>query len=210
MQGHPRAYASVLVVSVSLFIIAGTTMTAAKSTVVQELDGQRCEFNLVDKGAARADIRIPASFAVQPYVVAQPGSPVSIIAVDLTSVSGPVHQGDRWVGPGGPVRVQIANLSDKVLRYVVVSLKYQTSRFVGGGLTLSSTGELNPGETTWMRGNGGGSSPPERIWQIPIAVEWVQFGDCVYMPAQLLPVSRIPPQPRVPILFDRSVPRHNP
>lgn len=130
----------------------------------------------------------PPELVARTFVVDQPGSPVAVLAVDL--------EGTTVSTAGGRLEhqtthtIDIQNVSDRMLAGVRVSVQIRSDRGGSGGGAITRA-PLEPGGTAQVTGRGGGSGSGSENgdFVILVLVESVQFDDCVYTPARVMPLS---------------------
>jgi hypothetical protein len=129
------------------------------------------------------------------HVIDQPDSPVEIVSADFTGTQLVVEEGTitRSYSFQHRAVVEVRNRSDRAIERIYVSVMPGVCEGVGPRPRDSWTGNLPPGDTTRIQlgtGSGGGSGSfgasmgPLLVWAW---IERVDFGSCVYRPAQVVP-----------------------
>lgn len=129
--------------------------------------------------------------AARGSVMAQPDSPLAILAADLSGLSMTASTGS--FERSGRHVLDVKNVSDKVITAakVVVMVGFGRSSGVGSGFKLPVP--LAPGEQTrleWNSGTGRGSEATTDDVSVVALVEEVQVAGCLYLPSQSWPGRR--------------------
>jgi hypothetical protein len=153
-----------------------------------------CQFTTTALTGAPALVG-PPDVTSRLHVIAQPESPVELVAVDFTGTQLVIEEGAiaRSYSFQQRAVVEVRNRSDQTIDRIDVGVMAGVCQSAGPRPRQSWTGTLQPGETTPIQlggGGGGGSgtvSPsmgPLLVWAW---VERVDFGTCAYRPAQVVP-----------------------
>jgi hypothetical protein len=144
-----------------------------------------CAFELVQR-VGQAEVLGSPELVSRTRVLEQPDSPVAILRVDVSNLklnlAGPAHDHD------GEFRIQVQNVSNRVINSATVMLRYWIGRG-GGGSGPAWRQPLAPRAVVWLsaKSRGSGVRPGaelERDLEFRLVVESVEFGGCVYKPAQ--------------------------
>ena len=181
---------------------AGTALSGllAAAAVAWPVTGQAqeplCRFTTTPPSGAPT-IVAPDDLKSRLHVIAQPDSPVEIVSADFTGTQLLIEEGSiaRSYSFQHRAVVEVRNRSDQAIERIDVGVMAAVCQGVGPRPRLSWSGSLLPGETTRVQlgsGSGGGSGSagsgmgPLLVWAW---VERVDFGSCVYRPAQAVPKS---------------------
>lgn len=161
---------------------------------------------LVSTPLAAQEASLPCSFAiVQPAprpvakaredlmsrlrVIHQPGSPVVVTAVDLSSVE--LNASSTSYTWRGSYQIELLNVSDQPVRDVRLWVMTRwASGSGGGGHGVNSVEAIAPGERfllTSKGGSGQGSTPRDDHLFVDVFVDSVKLRHCTYRPTQIIP-----------------------
>ena len=148
-------------------------------------DETSCAFALLQH-AGRAEIVGSPELRSRTSVLEQPDSPLAILRVDVSelklTLGGPAQQHE------GQFRIQVQNVSNRVVKDARIMLRYWSGRG-GGGSGPAWKEPLAPGALVWLSANsrGSGVRPGEEMesgLELRLVVESVEMEGCVYKPAQ--------------------------
>ncbi len=173
------------------------TVGAAYSATAQDQPISPCRFTVSGGAAAKPKITGPDEITSRAIVVDQPGSPVEIVAADLTDTDLRVSGGSYSMRTAWQVTVR--NRSDQPVLGVAVAVVLTTVRtrdgsnsmsLQGSGNRMEWKGALMPGGTATVvtRGGGGGGTATDATdMKLLLSVDRVEFADCTYQPAKAVP-----------------------
>jgi hypothetical protein len=175
-----------LSLSAALFI---GTQSAEQTTS----DETTCAFALLQR-VGRAEIVGAPDLRSRTLVLEQPDSPLAILRVDVSELK--LTLGGPALHHDGQFRIQVQNVSNRVIKDARIMLRYWSGRG-GGGSGPAWKEPLAPGAVVWLSANsrGSGVRPGEEMeggLQLRLVVESVEIEGCVYKPAQAHRITSAP------------------
>jgi hypothetical protein len=148
-------------------------------------DHTPCAFGLLQR-VGQAEVIGSPELRSRTLVLEQPDSPLAILRVDVSdlklNLGGPTHDHE------GQFRIQVQNVSNRVVKDATIMLRYWSGRG-GGGSGPAWKQPLAPAAVVWLSGNSRGSGVRlgegmETGLELRLVVESVEIEGCVYKPAQ--------------------------
>jgi hypothetical protein len=148
---------------------------------------ERCDFDL------RPSASEPSIIASEPVssrvrVLEQPGSPVEIVAADLSGLVLTLTDDGYSYHSEALGSVEVRNRTDQQIQYVIVSLRVGSCRQIafGGSVGRPRRVALPPGGTVRIEtpfGSGGGITTDANPTEVFMWISRVELRNCIYQPA---------------------------
>ncbi len=179
-----------------LVVFVIVAVAAASPWAAQDKPSSPCRFTVSSGAVTRPTITGPEEVTSRLIVVDQPGSPVEIVAADLTGTDfhlsgGSYSMTEAW-------QATVRNRSDQPISAIAVGLALSAVRaressmgvsLQGSGNRMGWKGALMPGGTavvTLNHGAGSGGARDATDVRLLLSVEQVDFQDCTYRPAKAI------------------------
>lgn len=178
--------------STELLLVAAL-FVGTQSPHVPTSNQKSCAFDLLQR-VGQAEVIGSPELLTRTRVLDQPDSPLAILRVDVSdlklNLGGPAQNHD------GRFRIQVQNVSNRVVNAATIMLRYWSGRG-GGGSGPDWKRPLAPGAVVWLsdESRGSGVRPGEDLQsdlELRFVVESVEFGACVYKPAQAYHITGPP------------------
>jgi len=148
---------------------------------------ERCDFDLRPP-ASKPRIIASEPVSSRARVLEQPGSPVEIVAADLSGLVLTLTDDGYSYHSEALGSFEVRNRSDQQIQYVIVSLRVGSCRQIasGGGIARPRRLDIPPGGTVRIEtpfGSGGGITTDANPTGVFIWVSSVELRNCIYQPA---------------------------
>jgi hypothetical protein len=148
---------------------------------------ERCDFDLKASASERSIIASEPVFS-RARVLDQPGSPVEIVAADLSGLVLTLTNDGFSYHSEALGSVDVRNRSDQQIQYVILSLNVGSCRQIApsGSIARPRRVDIPPGGTVRIEtpfGSGGGITTGANPTGVFIWVSRVELRNCIYLPA---------------------------
>jgi hypothetical protein len=172
-------------ITITFLLAMAGLFGALQSSAMRPDNSVGCQFAIRPETRA-PEIRGAGETTARTVVMNQPGSPVAVLAVDLTGMN--LFVGSRYFERSGRYSVTIKNISDRVLNRVDVMVHiWAYDGGIGDGAAWPKP--LEPGATAVINvqsGRGSGTAPADDV-QVVVVVNSAEMAGCRYKPSQQWP-----------------------
>jgi hypothetical protein len=166
-------------------------VVAAVRLQAQPPQTSSCSFSLTPSGGPSVIVG-PDAVKSRLHIISQPDSPIEILSADFTGTELLVSGNGYTIQQNASPMLEVRNRSTQSIKHIDMRVSVGPCRNLGrGGGPAGWDGLLSPGTTTRIqnRGTGGGSGSSSGLMLVFLWVDRVDFEDCVYRPAQIIPRS---------------------